>query len=284
MVRLIALTAVTMMAFAANSILNRMALVDGTTAPAAFAAVRLVSGAVFLAALVVLRGKRLDVLGRGAWLGAGTLTLYMLGFSFAYLTLDAGLGALILFGGVQITMVAGAAMQGERLTAHRMLGTAIAFAGLVWLLLPSDGLRVPIIGAALMLAAALGWGLYSLHGRSVDDPLAATARAFVLASVPGLIAWGLAPGAIDARGLMLACLSGVVTSGMGYALWYSVLPKLTATAAALTQLVVPVIATVGGVVLLSEDVTLRLTLASALVLGGVAFGILQPFKRRGSDL
>ncbi|MEM8732300.1 MAG: DMT family transporter [Pseudomonadota bacterium] len=281
--RLIALTALTMVAFAANSVLNRTALVDGSTAPAAFAAVRLVSGAIFLSALVLMRRGGLQMFGTGAWLEAGTLTLYMLGFSFAYLTLDAGLGALILFGGVQLTMVAGAVLQGERLSLSRSIGTAIAFAGLMWLLWPAGSFQVPLVGAALMLAAALGWGTYSLQGRRVEDPLAATARAFVLASIPGLLAWGLVPGAIDGRGVFLACLSGVVTSGMGYALWYSVLPRLTATAAALTQLVVPVIATIGGVIVLSEDVTLRLVLASALVLGGVAFGIIQPFQRRGTD-
>lgn len=274
--RLFLLTALTMLAFAANSILNRMALEDGTTGPAAFAAIRLISGALCLWALVAWRSGRL----RPAWHpgGAASLALYVLGFSFAYVSLPAGVGALILFGGVQITMFAGALLLREAVPAQRWTGAALAFCGLVWLLLPAGGASPDPVGAALMAAAALGWGIYSLLGRGATDPLGATAGNFVFAAPLGLILFALLPDTATAQGAALAILSGAVTSGCGYALWYAVLPRLGSARAAVAQLCVPVIAATGGLLLLAEGIDLRFGLASALVLGGVLLASL-PARR-----
>jgi drug/metabolite transporter (DMT)-like permease len=277
--RLGGLVALVMVAFAANSVLNRLALAGGEAGPAAFAAVRLLTGSVALTILLRLRGRALPLATRGRWKGAGALALYVLGFSFAYVTLDAGVGALILFGGVQITMFAGALIAGERPSPLRWIGAAVAILGLVWLLWPA-GAAVPNAGgAALMAAAAVGWGIYSLIGRGATDPLAETAANFLWAAPLGLLAWVLVADAIAPAGLLLAALSGVVTSGLGYALWYAVLPRLDASAAALSQLTVPVIALAGGALLLGETVTPRLVLASALVIGGVALGVAATRRR-----
>jgi drug/metabolite transporter (DMT)-like permease len=272
--RLILLTALTMIAFAANSVLNRMALVGDATGPAAFALIRLGAGAVFL--LVLAYGRKR---GRVPWRakrrlwGAATLAVYVLGFSFAYVTLEAGVGALILFGGVQITMFIGALALGERVPRARWLGSGVAFGGLAVLLWPVGGVAPDLGGAALMVAAAIGWGIYSLLGRGGDDPLGATAANFAIAVPVGLVVFALLPGEVTLRGAVLAVLSGAVTSGAGYALWYSVLARLEASLAAVAQLAVPVIATAGGLVLLGEAVSLRFVAATALVLAGIALSL-----------
>ena len=278
--RLFLLTALTMTAFAANSVLNRMALVEDGMGPASFAAIRLVSGALALAALVVLRreGRGLRLVAPGRVTGTLSLALYVLGFSFAYVTLDAGLGALILFGGVQVTMFAGAVLAREQVPPARWLGAGVALSGLAVLLWPEGATAPPIAGAALMIAAALGWGIYSLAGRGAGDPLGDTAANFVLAAPLGLLVVLLLPDGVTAQGVVLACLSGIVTSGLGYALWYTVLPRLAASVAAVAQLTVPLIALAGGVLFLGEALTLRFALASALVLGGVALS-LRPARR-----
>lgn len=280
--RILALAALTMIAFAANSILNRAALTGGETGPAAFAAVRLVSGALCLAGIAALRGGLPRLFGPRRWVGTGALLTYMLGFSFAYVALDAGVGALILFGGVQVTMFAGAVIVGERPHPARWIGAAVAFGGLAWLLWPAGAAAPDALAAGLMVAAAVGWGIYSLTGRGVADPLRETAANFILAAPFALLLWTLVPDGIGMRGLVLAVVSGAVTSGMGYALWYTLLPKIDASTAALTQLTVPVIALVGGAALLAEVPSLRLILASAVVLGGVAFGVLGAQRRIGS--
>ncbi len=280
--QLILLTALTMIAFAANSVLNRMALAGGDIGPAEFAAIRLAAGAAVLLALVLARGGRLPADGlRARAVGAGALALYMLGFSFAYVSLDAGLGALILFGGVQVTMFAGGLWGGERPSARRWVGAGVAFAGLVWLMWPGGGVAPDPLGAALMAAAALGWGIYSLAGRGAAAPLAMTAANFLYALPVALLVLLLLPsaGPVTAWGAGLAVLSGAVTSGLGYALWYSVLPRLQASAAAVAQLTVPVIAMAGGVALLGEGVTLPLVMAAAVVLGGVALSLSRPRGR-----
>lgn len=267
--RLALLSALTMVAFAANSILNRLALADGAAGPASFAAIRLAVGAAVLIALVAARGRPdLRSLHRP---GAGMLALlaYMLGFSFAYTQLDAGLGALILFGGVQITMFAGAVVAREAIPPMRWLGAGVAFGGLMVLLWPGGAVALPLFGAAMMVVAAIGWGCYSLMGRAQSDPLLSTASAFVLATPVALLALVALPDAITWRGALLAAVSGGVTSALGYALWYSLLPALGAARGAVLQLSVPAIATIGGVALLGEGVGLRFLIASALVLGGV---------------
>lgn len=281
MARLLFLTALTMVAFAANSLLNRAALADGATGPAAFAAIRLVSGAICLAALAAMRRGLPPLLVRRRWTGAGALSLYMLGFSFAYVALDAGLGALLLFGVVQVTMFSAAVTSGERPPAARWIGAALALGGLAWLVWPGTVAPPDPTAVLLMVAAGVGWGVYSLAGRSAADPLAETAANFLAAAPLALLVWALLPDAVSGKGAMLAVVSGAVTSGLGYALWYSVLPRLLASVAALAQLTVPVIAVAGGVLLLGEGLTLRLVLASAVILGGVAFGVVAQ-RRIGS--
>ncbi len=273
--RLVLTSALVMVAFAANSVLNRLALADGDIGPAAFAAVRLAAGAVVLGALVQIRGKQPLFLPKGRASQAASLAVYMLGFSFAYLTLDTGVGALILFGGVQVTMFAGAVIGGEAVPARRWLGASVAFGGLVWLLWPAGADAPDATGAALMAAAAAGWGIYSLAGRHAADPLAATATSFAIALPAALAALALSGGVTGATpvGLAAAVTSGALTSGLGYALWYAILPSLGATRAAVAQLTVPVIAAAGGVIILGEVLPPRLLLAGTLVLGGVAISL-----------
>lgn len=286
--RLALLTALTMLAFAANSILNRMALAEGDIDALGFALIRVVSGAVMLVALALIQRRGLPMFRSGRVVGALSLSLYLLGFSIAYLRLDAGLGALILFGCVQITMFAGALLGGESVPPARWVGAGVALAGLGWLVWPAGELAVPLAGTLFMAMAGVGWGLYSLVGRRAGDPLAATAANFLWAApvcllVPLVLPMQMEPVAATPMGIALAGLSGAVTSGLGYALWYSLLPQLKATVAGLVQLSAPVIALLGGVLLLGEGVTARLLLAAAIVLGGIAFGLLAPQRRIGSS-
>ncbi|MBD3678015.1 MAG: DMT family transporter [Rhodobacteraceae bacterium] len=272
--RLFLLTALTMIAFAANSVLNRMALAEAGMGPASFALVRLAAGAVMLVVLARIGSRPLVLSGRARLVGMASLSLYMLGFSFAYVTLDAGVGALILFGGVQLTMFAGAVLAGERVPLLRWIGAGVAFAGLVWLFWPVGGAAPHPGGSVLMAAAAFGWGIYSLAGRKGGDPLAGTAANFLLAVPVAALAFALLPDGWTGPGLALAVLSGAVTSGLGYALWYSVLPQLASTVAAVAQLTVPVIAVAGGILLLGEELSLRVVISAALVLGGIGLSLL----------
>lgn len=277
--RLFLLTAITMVAFAANSVLNRMAVGPALIDPVTFAVIRLVSGAGMLALL--LAARRLTGTGR-LWPGAGgrvvgtlSLLVYLFGFSFAYLALDAGAGALILFGMVQVTMFAGALVAREHVPARRWIGSAVAFLGLVYLLSPGSGVGETPVAAGLMAAAGIGWGLYSLSGRGTQDPLAATAWNFILAVPVALVALAAFAGArvVTAPGLLLAVLSGAVTSGLGYALWYRILPALGAARGGVAQLTVPVIALIGGIAFLGEALTLRFAISAFLVLGGVGYAL-----------
>lgn len=274
--KLFLLTALTMGAFAANSLLNRAALAAEAIGPGNFAGIRVASGVAVLLLLLALRDRQVPRPGAPDWGGIAGLSAYMLGFSYAYVSLDAGLGALLLFGGVQVTMFAGGVLGGEKPPAVRWLGMVLSMGGLALLLWPSDLGSFPLAAYALMTVAALGWGVYSLIGRGVVDPLHATAWNFTYAMPIALAALFLIPDmhAATLSGVLLAVVSGAVTSGLGYALWYTVLPRLGATTAALSQLSVPVIALVLGALLLSEDVTLKDALASALVLGGIGVGIL----------
>lgn len=272
-----------MVAFAANSLLNRAALVEGEAGAAAFAALRLISGAVVLALISARRGGVPPLWTRQRALGAASLALYMLGFSFAYVALDAGLGALVLFGMVQLTMFGGGVVLGERPAAARWIGAALALFGLAWLVWPGSTDAPNAVAVLLMVAAGFGWGLYSLAGRGATDPLSETAANFLCATPVALLIWIVWPDGVTLRSALLAMVSGGLTSGLGYALWYSLLPRLEASVAALAQLTVPVIAVAGGVILLAEPVTLRLILASAVILGGVAFGILGQ-RRIGSKV
>lgn len=267
----VALTALTMAAFAANSVLCRLALSTTAIDAATFTAVRVGAGALALWAVVRLR--RGAGASGGSWASAGALFLYAAAFSVAYLALTTGTGALLLFGAVQLTMIGWGLWRGERLSARQTVGMVAALGGLVYLVLP--GLEAPPLGAALvMVASGVGWGVYSLRGRGSVQPAVDTAgnfaRASVLAVAFGAAWWFFGTSAIDARGLGYAVLSGAVTSGLGYVVWYAVLPSLRATSAATVQLSVPVLAALGGVVFVGEAVTLRLALASVLTLGGIA--------------
>lgn len=272
-----------MVAFAANSLLCRMALQPALIDPASFGSVRLASGAIVLAAIVRLRATPAAA-SHGDWSAAAMLFAYVAFFSFAYLSLSAGTGALILFGAVQLTMLIAGLRAGEAFGTAARIGLALAVFGLVYLVLP--GLSAPpLLGAALMAAAGVAWGLYSLHGRGVIDPLAATAGNFLRAVPMALALSALAALAAQAAhavaaGIMLAVLSGAITSGLGYVIWYAALRGLNASRAAVVQLSVPPIAAFGGALLLGESISLRLAFASAAILGGIALVLTGRARQR----
>jgi drug/metabolite transporter (DMT)-like permease len=276
--RLVLLTALTMIAFAANSILNRLALAAGTIDAVSFGAIRLVAGAAILALLVFASRRALPFTAPGRWVSVAALLTYIFGFSLGYVATDAGLGALILFGTVQITLFTAAIRAGERVTLARKLGTAIAFAGLALVLWPSGGVTLDLIASGCLVAAGIGWGLYTLNGRRTTDPLGATMTSFVLAAPLGLalalvVRLGGQPALLTQTGVLLAVVSGAITSGLGYALWYTVLPRLATTTAAIAQLAVPILAVAGGILFLSEPLTPTYALATLLVTGGVALSL-----------
>ncbi|KPA20949.1 EamA-like transporter family protein [Shimia sp. SK013] len=269
--KLLLLTALTMVAFAANSVLNRAGVAGQGMDPLAFGVIRLASGAAALAAIVLWqrRGFALGGVGRGVAVVA--LLAYIFGFSVAYRGLDAGLGALLLFGVVQVTMFGGALFAREEIPTTRWVGAAVALAGLIMLLWPSGSVRVPVGAALAMGIAGLGWGVYSLQGRRESDATQATAMNFILAAPLALMVW-LAQGAggeFAVAGVALAVVSGVITSGLGYALWYAILPNLGAARAGVAQLSVPVIAMAGGMIFLAEPVTWRFVGSASLVIAGV---------------
>lgn len=270
--RLFLLTLLALLAFAGNSLLCRAALRHGGIDAASFTAIRIVSGAIVLYLLVWLRGMRGHApAGRGSWLSALALFAYAAGFSFAYIKLTTATGALLLFGAVQATMIGHGLWRGEHLRTMQKAGVLIAFAGLVGLLLP--GLSAPPLGSAcLMLAAGAAWGIYSVRGQSAGDPLKVTAGNF-LRAIPmcaGLSVWLLGSISTDAAGIIAALASGALASGLGYAIWYTVLPSLRSTSAAVVQLGAPVLAALGGIAWLGEPMTIRFVLPALAVLGGIA--------------
>ena len=279
MPRTIALTAAALIAFAANSVLCRLALRSHAIDPWSFTAVRLASGALIL----------LPLLERGPAIGrqrlrpvlAATLFGYALAFSLAYVELDAGTGALLLFGSVQVTMIGAGLRAGERPTKLRLLGMLLAAVGLVVLVAPGLSAPAPLAAASMALAGAC-WGVYSLRGRGVAGPLQATAWNFLLAAPAGVLALALARSEshFTSRGILLAVTSGALTSGLGYVAWYAALPGHSATSASIVQLAVPVIAASAGVAWLGERPTARLFAASALTLGGILIVLLA---RRGAS-
>lgn len=275
--RTASLTAMAMLAFAANSLLCRAALRHTAMDPASFTTLRLVSGALMLWLLVKLKSG--GGTGRGSWLSGVALFVYAAGFSFAYSSLPAASGALLLFGAVQATMVAHGVWAGERFRGWQLVGLLLAFGGLVGLLLP--GLSAPpLFGAALMLAAGVAWGVYSLRGRGQGDPARVTAGNFLRAAPMAVMLSLLTIShvSVDGPGVALALASGVLTSAVGYVIWYAALPALKASSAATVQLSVPVIAALGGVLLLGEAITLRLVLASVAILGGIALVIVEKHR------
>ena len=266
------LTLLALAAFAGNSLLARAALRDTQIDAASFTAIRIASGAAVLWLIVRWRGGDARA---GSWRSALALFAYAAAFSFAYLSLTAATGALLLFGAVQVTMIGVGLARGERLRPLQWTGFALAFGGLVGLLLP--GLTAPpLAGALLMIAAGIAWGAYSLRGRSsAADATATTAGNFLRAAPMALLlALATLPWArIDAPGTAYALASGALTSGLGYAVWYTALKGLRATTAATVQLSVPVLTALAGVLLLAEPLATRLLLASAAVLGGIALVI-----------
>jgi len=271
------LTAVAMLAFAANSLLCRMAIGHHLIDAASFTAIRVLAGAATLAAILGWRGRLLAA-RTNDWRPAAALFTYMVFFSFAYFSLTAGTGALILFGAVQLTMFAVALRSGERFTPVACIGLALAIAGLIYLVSP--GLAAPDpAGALLMAVAGMAWGVYSLLGRGARDPLEATGWAFLYALIPTLAVTAvvdITQGAlVTPNGVALAVASGAVASGCGYVIWYAALRGLTAARAATVQLSVPAIAALGGVLFIGEEMTLRLILASAATIGGIAIVLTQ---------
>ena len=293
-VRVITLTTLAMLAFAGNSVLCRLALKEGGIDAASFTSIRLISGALMLWLIVLVHCRSARVSGN--WWSALALFVYAAGFSFAYLSLPAALGALLLFCAVQVTMIGYGLWMGERLRRLQPVGLALALIGLMVLLAP--GLSAPPLWSSLlMVCAGIAWGIYSLRGKAVRDPLQVTTGNFIPAIPLAIllmlfvqssalfgknwfgnnlfdgIFFGDEP--LSGLGIVYAILSGALASGVGYAVWYSVLPALKATTAASVQLSVPVITAVGGVIFLSEELTPRLVLASMAILGGIALVIVE---------
>lgn len=271
-------TSIAMIAFAGNSLLCRLALRDGHIDAASFTLIRLLSGAGTLWLVVLLRRSSRG--GSGSWLSAAYLFIYAAGFSLAYTSLPAATGAILLFGAVQATMIGTGAWRGERLHRRQIGGLLLALMGLVVLLAP--GLSAPPpYASVLMLSAGAAWGLYSLRGRGGGDPIPVTAGNFLrtLPLVAAMSVLSLHASTADRAGVLYGVASGALASGAGYAIWYSALPALTSTGAAVVQLSVPVIAALGGYVFLHEAITVRLAFAAAAIIGGIAVVIVNP--RRG---
>jgi len=271
------ITAFTLIAFAANSLLCRLALGGHRIDPVSFTAIRLVSGALALIPISrIVADPKAPRGAAGSWGSGFALFTYAAAFSLAYVSLRTGMGALILFGSVQVTMLGAALRSGESLGSAQWLGSAAAVGGLIYLVLP--GLTAPDpLGAFLMCVAGIAWGLYSLRGRRVAAPVPMTAGNFLRAASMALVASAVARASVhlEPSGVLLALISGIVTSGLGYVLWYKALKTLTTTQASVVQLLVPVLAALGGVAFLSEHMSVRLVCASTMILGGVAIAALK---------
>jgi len=277
--RVFTLTLLAMIAFASNSLLCRAALKETSIDAASFTSIRIFSGA--LALWIILKMRRSTSSLAGDWISGFALFAYAAAFSFAYNTLSAGTGALLLFGAVQATMISWGYCKGERLRAIQIAGLLVAVIGLIVLVFP--GLSAPpLMGSVLMLSAGLAWGVYSLRGKTAGDPIAATSGNF-LRAVPfaALVSVIMLPKMhLDSLGVIYAVISGAITSGLGYVIWYAALAGLKAASAATVQLSVPVLAATGGILLLGEPITLRYVIASIAVLGGIFLVVIE--KRKGS--
>ncbi|WP_300036409.1 DMT family transporter [uncultured Roseobacter sp.] len=279
--RLVLLTSVTMIAFASNSLLTRMAVESGAADPYSFAVLRVLAGASVLAVIMILSGRDIVFSPAKRFVGALSLASYMIGFSLAYLTLDAGLGALILFGVVQISMFSHGVIKGQGPTARQFTGAGVAFCGLLVVLWPGAESQTDLTGALLMIVAGVGWAVYTITGRSAVDPLSVTGANFMLCLPLIIILLAVPDRQVTLNGYLLALVCGGLTSGLGYALWYLVLPQLRQSIAAVVQLSVPVIAIVGGALFLGEAIAFSTLAASAMVLGGIALAITsQSFPAR----
>ena len=272
--RLLWLVALTMTAFAANSILNRVGVAQFGLHPLGFAAIRVAAGAAMLWVLVAARAQPAPAIWTPKRLtGAVALATYMVGFSLAYLSLGAGLGALVLFGALQIIIFGWATIERQTIAPQRWIGAGIALTGLCILLWPTGISAPPFTSVVAMIAAAAGWAAYTLLGRAEADPLGATASNFLLC-VPLTSLGFFAGGPMPPLGVATAMVAGAITSGLGYALWYRVLPALPTTIAGIAQLSVPVIAVTGGVAFLGETLTPKLISAGTIVLIGIAVSLI----------
>ncbi|MFB2661287.1 DMT family transporter [Shewanella mangrovisoli] len=271
--RLFMLTTLTMLAFACNSILCRLALKDGSIDAGSFTLIRLLSGAIMLWLLSL---NKPAPEAKGHWSSALALFVYAAGFSYAYINMTASMGALLLFGAVQATMIGYGLYRKEPFNTRQWFGLACAAAGLLFLLLP--GLSAPpLLSSLLMISAGVAWGIYSIKGKGAQHPIPISAGNFIRTVPMALLLLLLVrdPLAVSQMGIIYALVSGAIASGLGYAIWYSILPLLSPTYAATVQLSVPLIAAVGGVLLLGEPLSLRLLAASCAILGGIALVVLS---------
>lgn len=272
------LTGLALIAFAANSVLCRLALGNEAIDAASFTVIRLLSGAIVLFLIIRFTQKNTELSTNGSWIASLMLFLYAITFSYAYISLDTGTGALILFGSVQITMILLSLISGTRLHYTEWAGVIIAFTGFVYLILP--GVTTPsTVGFLLMAAAGVAWGIYTLKGRGSQNPLMDTAYNF-FRTIPLVILLTIitiSHANYSSEGVLLALLSGGITSGIGYTIWYIALGGLSATQAAVLQLLVPVIAALGGVIFVSETITVRLTISAAMVIGGILMVVLGKY-------
>ncbi len=277
-IKIVASSALALLAFAGNSVLCRLALGEGQIDAASFTVIRLLSGAVVLALILGASGKARTTTSRGSWLSAVMLFIYALTFSYAYISLDTGTGALILFGVVQITMILVSIVSGNRLHVSEWIGVVIAFIGFLYLVLPS--LTTPSLnGFILMSLSGIAWAFYTLRGRQSKNPTVDTAYNFIrtapLLLVLAII--GFQDANLSREGIVLATISGAIASGVGYIIWYIALGGLSATQAAVIQLLVPVIAAAGGVVFANEIISARLVWSSVMVLGGILTVVLGKY-------
>ena len=283
--KLFILVLLTMIAFAANSILTRLAISNNQLGPASFSFIRLISGSIVLIIIVILRSGLPSIWGtRPNWASILGLSLYMVGFHFAYNSLDAGLGAIVLFGGVQLVMFTSTILSKEKTTAYNWIGMLLAMLGILILFFPTDlVISDQVFSLLLMLLASLGWGMYSLSGRQSKDPIASTMSNFIFTIPIVSVVLILYPDSINLSyyGILLAICSGAVMSALGYSLWYAILPLLEKPVASLVQLVVPVIALIFGMIILDEKLTYLSFFSSLLIIGGISLGIFSDsFKKR----
>ncbi|MFC1856885.1 DMT family transporter [Thermodesulfobacteriota bacterium] len=279
------LTAFTLVAFAANSLLCRMALGGHLIDPVSFTTLRLVSGAMALIPISRLVSEsKTPQKTIGSWGSSFALFAYAAAFSLAYVTLSTGMGALILFGSVQVTMIGAALKSGENLGPAQWVGLTVAICGLIYLMMPGISAPDPF-GALLMCVSGIAWGVYSIRGSGVSAPVSMTAGNFTRSAPMAIIASTIAYSAVhlESFGILLALISGVITSGLGYVLWYKALRSLMTTQASVVQLLVPVLAAFGGVAFLSEQLSVRLIVASALILGGVALVVIKRAPKAGPN-
>lgn len=276
------LTIITLIAFALNSVFARLALLDGAIDEASYTAVRIIAGAIMLALLVIIGRKEQlkTVIAGGNWISAAALFIYAITLSFAYVGIETGLGALVLFACVQATMIGWALFKGDRPLPLEWLGLVVAMGAFIWLVSP--GLEAPDpFSTFLMALSGVAWGIYSLRGQGNSDPLLATAGNFVMSVPMSLLLALIFLSQLESNfyGFALAVASGALTSGLGYAIWYRVLPQIGSTQGAIVQLAVPVIAGFGGLLFAAEPFTSRFIIASVLILGGVAIAIIAKARR-----